>query len=59
MFIFPLELQIPFKLFLVSEKDIEDAIHPYRIVKDDINRQLLQEFNQKLEVEELFNKYLR
>lgn len=59
IFISPLELQIPFKLYLGSEKDIEDARHLYRIFKDRLNLQLLDEFNQKLKVNRLFNKYLR
>lgn len=59
IYISPLELQIPFKLFLGSEKDIEDARYLYRIFKDKINLDLLQEFNKKLEIEELFNRYLK
>tara|TARA_Y100000310_G_C20334513_1_gene646830 strand:- start:70 stop:669 length:600 start_codon:yes stop_codon:yes gene_type:complete len=59
LFISPLELQIPFKLFLGSEKDIEDAKYLYRLFKDKININLLKEFNRKLNIEALFNKYLR
>ncbi len=33
----PLELQIAFKLYLGSEKDIEDARHLYKIFKDNLN----------------------
>ncbi len=58
IFISPLELQIPFKLFLGSEKDIEDARYLYRIFKDNLKLPLLREFTRKLEVDELFNKYL-
>jgi len=58
LFISPLELQIPFKLFLGSEKDIEDARHLYSIFKDKIDLKLLQEFNRKLKIEKLFNRYL-
>jgi len=59
LFISPLELQIPFKLFLGSEKDIEDARHLYSIFKDKLDLELLQEFNRKLKIEKLFNKYLK
>jgi hypothetical protein len=59
LFISPLELQIPFKLFLGSEKDIEDAKHLYSIFKDKLDLELLQEFNRKLKIEKLFNKYLK
>ena len=55
----PLESQISFKLFLGSEKDIEDAKFLYNIFKDKINISLLNEFNRKLKVVELFNKYLK
>lgn len=46
-FISPLEMQIPFKLFLaadgtdeelISDKDIEDARHIYQLFKDKINK---------------------
>lgn len=59
LFISPLELQIPFKLFLGSEKDIEDARYLYRLFKDRTDLRLLQEFNRKLKVVKLFNRYLR
>jgi len=59
LFISPLELQIPFKLFLGSEKDIEDARHLYSIFKDKLDVKILQEFNRKLKIEKLFNKYLK
>lgn len=59
LFISPLELQIPFKLFLGSEKDIEDARYLYRLFKDKLNTGLLKEFNRKFNIEGLFNKYLK
>ena len=59
LFISPLELQIPFKLFLGSEKDIEDARYLYELFKDKIDINLLMEFNRKLNIEGLFDKYLR
>ncbi len=59
IFISPMELQIPFKLFLGSEKDIEDAKYLYSLFKDKIDIKLLLKFNRKLKIESLFNKYLK
>lgn len=59
IFISPLELQIPFKLFLGSEKDIEDAKYLYKLFKDNLDISLLIKFNRKLNIEGLFNKYLK
>ena len=59
LFISPLELQIPYKLFLGSEKDIEDAKHIYRVFQDKIDYVILQEFNQKFKTIDLFNRYLK
>jgi hypothetical protein len=58
-YISPMELQIPYKLFLGSEKDIEDAKHLYRIFKDTLDTVLINEFNAKLGVESLFREYMR
>jgi len=59
LFISPLELQIPFKLFLGSEKDIEDAKHIYKVFKNKIDSALLNEFNRKFKTINLFNRYLK
>jgi hypothetical protein len=59
LFISPLELQIPFKLFLGSQKDIEDARHLYKLFKEHLNLKLLDEFNQKLKTDKSFNKYIK
>lgn len=59
LFISPLELQISFKLFLGSEKDIEDARYIYKLFKDKLDIDLLKEFNRKLNIEDLFDKHLR
>jgi hypothetical protein len=58
LYISPLELQIPFKLFLGSEKDIEDAKHLYLLFEDKLDLKLLYEFNRKLEIEDSFKRYL-
>jgi len=59
LFISPLELEIPFKLFLGSEKDIEDASHLFKLFKDHLDMKTLTDFNRKLKTQDLFNKYLR
>ena len=59
LLISPLELQIPFKLFLGSEKDIEDARHLYRLFKNHLNMALLEGFNRKLNIEKMFIRYLK
>ncbi len=59
IFISKIELQIPFKLFLGSEKDIEDAKYLYRLFKDKLDFKLLVEFNRKLKIEPLFDKYIK
>lgn len=59
LFISPLEMQIAYKLFLaadgtdeelMSDKDIEDARHLYKIFKDKINKDELLIFINKLNV---------
>ncbi len=59
LFVSPIELQIPFKLFLGSEKDVEDAKHLYKIFKDKLDLKLLNGFNRKLKVVDVFNKYIK
>lgn len=46
-----LELQIAFKLYLGSDKDIEDAIHLWQIFKDNIDHKLVTSFAVRLKVE--------
>ena len=55
----PIELQISFKLFLGSKKDIEDAGYLYKIFKNNLNMISLMEFNGKLKIEQMFNIYLK
>lgn len=54
----PIELQISYKLFLGSEKDIEDARHLYQLFKENLNRKLLTQFLVKLDKKGRFNRYL-
>jgi len=59
LYISPIELQIPYKLFLGSEKDIEDARYLYNIFKEYIDTELFREFLKKLKKEEDYERYLR
>lgn len=59
IYISPIEIQIPFKLLLGSEKDIEDAKYLYEIFKDKLNMEELQEVCRKLKIVPLLDKYLR
>jgi len=55
----PLELQIPYKLFLGSEKDIEDARFLFKLFKDNLDIVLLKMFLTKLKVpDDRAEKYL-
>ena len=58
-FISSIELQIPVKLNLGSDKDIEDARHLYRVFKDNLNMGILLEFNKKFNIQELFNNSIK
>ena len=46
-----MELQIAFKLYLGSGKDIEDAIHLWRIFKGRLNMELFNGFVKRLNAE--------
>lgn len=54
----PIELQVSFKLFLGSEKDIEDAKYLYKLFKETLDKRLLAYFLENLDKEDKFNKYL-
>lgn len=59
LYISPIELQIPFKLFLGSEKDIEDAKHLFNVFRDKIDSNLLKEFLKRFNKEDIFKRYLK
>ncbi|MDE1870519.1 MAG: hypothetical protein KGH71_06120, partial [Candidatus Micrarchaeota archaeon] len=50
-FMSPLEVQIPFKLWLGSEKDIEDAVHISELFKGKLNKELMAKMSKELKVE--------
>ncbi|HEX7032609.1 MAG TPA: hypothetical protein VF172_06385 [Nitrososphaera sp.] len=54
----PIELQIPYKLFLGGWKDIEDARYLYMLFRDRLDKALFTQFMIKLDKEGRFNKYL-
>lgn len=47
----PFEVQIPFKIWLGGDKDIEDAAHVYELFKDKLNRDLMHNIAKGLGVE--------
>jgi len=46
----PLEIQIPYKLFLGSEKDIEDARFLFKLFKENLNKVMLKKFLTRLKI---------
>ena len=50
LYISPIELQIPYKLFLGSEKDIEDARFLFKLFKNELDARLLKTFLNKLKI---------
>lgn len=50
LFICPIELQIPYKLYLSSDRDIEDAVYLWDLFKEKIDRRLLKKFMERLHV---------
>ncbi|MBU5688715.1 MAG: hypothetical protein KQA41_00590 [Candidatus Aenigmarchaeota archaeon] len=57
IYISPIELKIAYKLFLSSEKDIEDARHLFNIFSDKIKIEELKKMVEELKVEKKL-KYL-
>jgi hypothetical protein len=58
LFISPFELQIAYKLYLGSEKDIEDARYLYKLFNDKLDQNKLTEFIDLLNVKDNFKRYL-
>lgn len=59
IFISPIEVQIAFKFYLGSYKDIEDALHLYEIFKDKLDKNELLKWIRKLNIYETAIKYLK
>jgi len=47
-----MELQIAYKLYLGSDKDIEDAVHLWQEFKNSLNKELFKGFVKRLKVED-------
>lgn len=50
LFISPIEIEIPYKLYLGSEKDIEDAVYLWEIFQENLNKKLINRFMNELNV---------
>jgi hypothetical protein len=57
MLMSPLEIQIPFKLWLGTDKDIEDAVHLYELFKDKLNKSFMDNISNSLGVQKEMVKY--
>jgi len=51
IYVSPLELQIAYKLYLGSDKDVEDAFFLYELFKENLDRRLLNGYAKRLKVE--------
>jgi len=50
-FISPIELQIPYKLYLGSDKDIEDAVYLWVLFREMLDGDLMRSFMERLHVQ--------
>ena len=57
LFISPIEIQIAYKFYLGSEKDIEDAVYLYELFKERLDRGALLQKCKELNVMKWLNKY--
>ena len=57
LFISPIEIQIAYKFYLGSEKDIEDAVYLYELFKERLDRGALLQKSKELNVMKWLNKY--
>ena len=53
-YVSPLEMQIAYKLYLGSEKDLEDAKHLYELFKEGLNKKELLKLIEKFKVKNKF-----
>lgn len=58
IFISPIELQIPYKLYLGSDKDLEDARYLYKIFKNYLDHPLFMRFIDELGQRRAFKRWL-
>ncbi len=57
LFMSPLEIQIPFKVWLGSEKDIEDAMHIYELFGKRVDKAFMASIAKELKIEKEMTKY--
>ncbi len=57
LLISPFEVQLPFKIWLGSDKDIEDAVHLYELFKEKLDRKMMLDVSKELKVEKEMVKY--
>lgn len=55
----PLELQIAYKLYLGTQKDVEDAVHLYALFEESLSVARLEEWVTRLEVEDEYERLKR
>ncbi len=59
MYISPLEIQVVFKLFLGTEKDIEDSRYLFALFKDKLDKRFMEDLFRKLKIDEKYKKYIQ
>ena len=56
LWISPMEIQIPFKLWLGSDKDIEDALHLHHVFQDKLDMSVMEHFLEELQLTEVYRR---
>ena len=59
LYIGPLELNIAYKFYLGSQKDIEDAVHLFCLFKEIINKNAIQNYVSQLGLKVNINEFLK
>jgi hypothetical protein len=59
MYISPLEIQVVFKLFLGTEKDIEDSRYLFALFKDKLDKRVMEDLFRKLKIDAGYKRYIQ
>ena len=59
LYVSPIEMQIAYKLYLGSDKDVEDAVFLFELFRKTLDMETLHEFGRKLQILEKINTYLK
>ncbi|MBI4164002.1 MAG: hypothetical protein HY512_04010 [Candidatus Aenigmarchaeota archaeon] len=59
LLISPIEMNIAYKLFLSSQKDVEDARFLFKLFREKLDMKNLEDFVKLLKVEDSYKKYLK